>query len=95
MSLSELLTNEGIRRVLIVDDVCDTVPTANDIDPTNEAWPTFNDDLQDEHRKIIVEAYPQAKDDHFDVLIADDGYVATVWNLRDKLGEISLSLIHI
>jgi len=89
MSLSELLTNEGIRRVLIVDDVCDTVPTANDIDPANEAWPTFNDDLQDEHRKIIVEAYPQAKDDHFDVLIADDGYVATVWNLRDELGKIS------
>lgn len=88
MSLMELLADKGIRRVLIVDDVCDTVPTANDIDPTNEAWPTFNDDLQEEHRIKIAEAYPLATERRFDELITDDGYIAVVWNMRDELGTI-------
>jgi len=88
MRLHELLVEKGIRRALIVDDVCDSVPTANDIDPANEAWPTFNDDLLEDHRAKIAEMYPPAKNGRFDELIADDGYVAAVWNLRDFLGEI-------
>jgi len=89
MSLSELLADKGIRCALIVDDVCDSVPTVNDIDPANDAWPIFNDDLQEEHRKKISGVYPQAENGRFDELIADDGYIAAVWSLRDELGEIS------
>ncbi|MCP4487146.1 MAG: hypothetical protein GY820_07495 [Gammaproteobacteria bacterium] len=88
MSLRDLLEEKSIRRALIVDDVCDAVPTVNDIDPGNEAWPTFNDDLREEHQKKIGDAYPLAFDRRFDELIADDGYIAAVWNLRDELGAI-------
>lgn len=88
MSLNGLLAEKGIRRALIVDDVCDSIPTANDINPKNEAWPIFNDDLTEEQRFMIVEAYSPAAERRFDELIANDNYVAAVWSLRHELGEI-------
>lgn len=88
MNLKDLLEQKGIKRVLIVDDVCDAVPTANDIDPTNEAWATFNDDLTEEQRRKIDKAYPLAEGRRFDELIAEDQYVEAVWNMRHELGEI-------
>lgn len=88
MKLRDLLAEKGIRRALVVDDVCDSIPTANDIGPANEAWPIFNDDLLEVHKAKITDAYPPATNRRFDELIADDGYVAAIWNLRDYLGEI-------
>ncbi|MBL4885675.1 MAG: hypothetical protein JKY95_14235 [Planctomycetaceae bacterium] len=88
MSLSDLLKEKNIKNALIVDDVCDAVPTINDIDPGNEDWPTFNDDLLEEHRNKISKAYPPASDKPFDELIADNDYIAAVWNLRGELGVI-------
>jgi len=88
MSLNDLLEEKDIRRALVVDDVCDAVPTVKDIDPGDEAWPTFNDDLHEEHRNKIAEAYPPASNGRFDELITDDNYIAAVWNLRDELGAI-------
>jgi len=88
MSLNDLLEEKGIERALVVDDVCDAVPTVNDIDPGNEAWPTFNDDLLEEHRNRIADVYPPALEGRFDELIAGDGYIATIWNLRNELGAI-------
>ncbi|WP_185735597.1 hypothetical protein [Burkholderia cepacia] len=87
MTLQELLAECGIRTALIVDDVCDTVPTAGDIDPGNEAWSNFNDDLTQEQRERIFEVYPRAKDVPFNDCVADDGYVAAVWQLREELGD--------
>jgi hypothetical protein len=87
MSLSELLAARGIRSALIVDDVCDAVPRATDIGVGNPAWPTFNDDLTAEQRDRIIATYPLAGSSRFDDLIADDGYVATLWGLRDILAE--------
>ena len=54
MTLAELLAAKGIQSALIVDDVCDAVPTAGDIGTANEAWPIFNDDLTAEQREQIV-----------------------------------------
>lgn len=88
MSINDLLIEKGIKRALIVDDVCDEIPTANDIDPRNEAWPIFNDDLPEEHRRKIAEKYPLASNSRFDELIYDDGYVAAIWELRSELGNI-------
>jgi hypothetical protein len=87
MSLSELLAARGIRSALIVDDVCDSVPRATDIGTANLAWATFTDDLRPEQRERIIEAYPSARTTRFDELIADDGYVAALWSLRDILAE--------
>ena len=88
MNLNELLAEKGIRHALVVDDVCDDIPTAKDIGPGNEAWPTFNDDLLDEHRNIILREYPLAQEKSFGDLIDDDDYVAAIWKLRNELGEI-------
>lgn len=88
MSLKDLLVNNGVRRALIVDDVFDSMPTANDIDPANDAWPIFIDDLQEQHRNMLQEEYPQAAERSFDELITDDGYVAAIWNLREEFGAI-------
>lgn len=87
MSLKELLAERGIKKALIVDDAFDDVPMAVDIDPGSEDWPNFNDDLTPEGRAAIAAAYPPAADLPFDALIADDGYVATVWAMRDELGK--------
>ncbi|HNG43481.1 MAG TPA: hypothetical protein PK203_17330, partial [Cyclobacteriaceae bacterium] len=70
MKLRDLLAEKGIRRALVVDDVCDSIPTANDIGPANEAWPIFNDDLLEVHKAKITDAYPPATNRRFDELIA-------------------------
>lgn len=88
MSLKDLLATNGIHHALIVDDVYDAVPTALDIDPGNDAWPIFIDDLQEQHRTRLKEEYPETANKQFDELISDDGYVATVWKLRDEFGAI-------
>lgn len=88
MTLNELLEERGIKRALIVDDVCDSVPTANDIVSGNELWPIFNDDLQREQRDLIEASYPESRTKNFDELITNDIYVAKIWELREKLGEI-------
>lgn len=92
MTLTELLAERGIRTALIVDDVYDAVPTAADIDPGNEAWSNFNDDLTPEQRAQIIEAYPAAEGIRFDDNVANDNYVASIWRLRDELGETAAPL---
>lgn len=87
MTLTELLAERGIRTALIVDDVYDAVPNAADIDPGNEAWANFNDDLAPEQRMRIFEVYPAAKDARFNECVGDDAYVAAVWQLREELGD--------
>jgi len=95
MTLSELLAAKGITNALVVDDVCDAVPTAADISPANEAWPNFNDDLTDQARQKINALYPGAAERRFDELIADDLYVAALWELRDELGDVAKPLFDI
>jgi hypothetical protein len=87
MSLTELLAAAGIRSALIVDDACDAVPRAADIGAANPAWPNFSDDLTPEQRARIYAEYPLAGTARFDDLVADDGYVAALWGLRDLLGS--------
>src|ERR1700730_1927442 len=89
MSLQELLNERGVKSALIVDDACDTVPRAVDIGVDRRAWTIFNDDLSPEQRGRIEEEYPETTGRRFEQLLADDGYVATVWSLRAELGEIA------
>lgn len=89
MSLPELLKAKKIARAVVVDDVVDSVPKADDIGTGNEAWFNFNDDLTAELREVIAKAYPQAATVPFDQLVGDDGYVAAVWALRAELGEVA------
>lgn len=92
MKLADLLAERSIRTALIVDDVFDAVPTAADIDPGNEAWTNFIDDLSSELRARINDVYPAAASMRFDECIADDTYVAVVWQLRDEIGDTVIPL---
>lgn len=92
MILADLLAERSIRTALIVDDVFDAVPTSTDIDPGNDAWSNFNDDITPEQRARVIEEYPSAKSMRFDECVADDNYVAAVWRLREELGETAAAL---
>jgi CheY-like chemotaxis protein len=92
MSLEKLLNERGVKSALIVDDACDAVPRSVDVGPDGPAWTIFNDDLSAEQRDRIEAEYPEAAGRRFEELVADDGYVATVWNLRAELGEIARPL---
>jgi CheY-like chemotaxis protein len=94
MSLAEVLAAQGITSAIVVDDACDEVPTAADIGPTNEAWPNFSDDLSDETRALIEADFP-AEGHAQDELIALDGYVATIWKLREQIGAPAARLFRL
>jgi len=89
LSLADLLVERGIRTALIVDDVCDQVPRAADIDPANPAWVNFNDDLTPADKVLINAEYPGEETTPFATRITDDAYVATVWQLRDRLNGVA------
>lgn len=92
MSLQQLLNERGVKSALIVDDACDAVPRAVDVGTDRPEWTIFNDDLTEEQQGRIEAEYPEAVGRRFEELVADDGYVATVWNLRAELGEIARSV---
>lgn len=89
MSLVELLKSKDIRTALIVDDAVDDVPLASDLSGLADEWGTFAGDLEDHHRKLIDQAYPDGSGKRFDDKIVDDAYVAAVWKLRDKLDGLA------
>lgn len=94
MSLAELLAEQNIASAIIVDDVCDEVPTADDIGPGNDAWSIFSDDLTPEMRALIEAEFP-AGGRPFDVLVGLDGYVAAVWKLREQIGDAANRLFRL
>lgn len=89
MSLQQLLNERGVRSALIVDDACDAVPRAIDVGVDRPEWTIFNDDLTEEQQARIEAEYPEAVGRRFEELVADDGYVATVWNMQAELGDIA------
>jgi len=95
MTLAALLAERGIKRALIVDDACDAVPTAADVRAAAGEWGIFIDDLDADQLRLIEAAYPAATGRRFDDLINDDGYVGTVWGLREELGDVTTPLFEV
>mgnify|MGYP003468825475 CR=1 FL=1 len=89
MSLADVLSANNIKSALIVDDVCDVIPTAADLGTALDDWSNFNADLQPEHRASIAEKCPATAHMRFDEQINDDRYVAAVWELREELGVLA------
>lgn len=46
MSLADALSANNIKSALIVDDVCDVIPTAADLGTAIDDWSNFNADLR-------------------------------------------------
>lgn len=95
MTLAELLADCGVRTALIVDDVYDLVPRADDIDPNNEAWSIISTDLSPAHHSRIAEVYPPADTKSFDDLVADDLYVKALWQLCEEFGDAVAPLFQV
>lgn len=91
MTLAAKLAEREIATALIVDDAYDDVPKATDVGLMNEEWANFVDDVTAEGKALIAEVYP-AGGRHHDQLIREDGYVAAIWGLKDRLGEPALRL---
>src|SRR3546814_187373 len=89
MSLADVLSANNIKSALIVDDVCDVIPTAADLGTALDDWSNFNADLQPEYRARIAEKCPATAHMRFDEQINDDRYVAAVWELREELGILA------
>lgn len=89
MSLGILLAEKNIKTALVVDDAFDKIPKALDIIDAESVWPIFNDDLSSEQRVLISEKYPSFLNLDFDQLIMDDDYVATIWSLKEQLGDVA------
>lgn len=93
MSLKDLLKERGIERALIVDDACDLVPRASDLQDQTDQWAIFIDDLNPAQRELIDKKSPKTASFDSGQKIADDRYVAAVWELRDELGEVAKPLL--
>lgn len=84
MSISTLLAERGIDRVLIIDDGYDAVPKAADLANERAAWSNFIADLS-LHEAAIAEAFPGYVEFETDDLVQSDAFVAALWGLRGKL----------
>ncbi|HEY1757093.1 MAG TPA: hypothetical protein VGG72_17090 [Bryobacteraceae bacterium] len=87
--LASLLLRVGVRRVLIVDDAYDSVPTAFDLLLDENEWTEFFDDLEPADREALNTIYPGFEDERADRLRASDDFVQALWQnagaLRDDL----------
>jgi hypothetical protein len=88
VSLVDLLRERGVTRALIVDDACDPIPRARDLQAQQAEWGSFNDDLTLEQRQKINGLYRESARPWTEK-ISDDAYVAVVWGLRHELGTLA------
>lgn len=92
MSLTDLLKERDIERALIVDDALDPVPRPGDLQDQAEQWAIFSADVQPDQEELIAAAAPGTAELNFSDKIANQEYVAAVWNLRGQLGGIADTL---
>lgn len=83
MSMEAMLHAAGIRTAAIIDDVYDTVPTAEDL-TDSAAWATFLDDVGTD-ADIIRDAFPAYDGMDADQLQHSNAFVEALWHLKDRL----------
>ena len=85
MATSTLLKENGIKNAIIVDDVFDSVPTANDLSSAEDEWSIFFDDVTDEDHAAIVNFYPNYEDFTREELRESNEFIAELWERRNEL----------
>ena len=85
MTIESLLNENGIRNAIIVDDVLDSVPTANDLSSAEDEWSNFFDDVNDVDQATIAKYFPTYEEFDREKLRKNDEFVATLWKRRNTL----------
>jgi hypothetical protein len=81
--LRALLTEKGIQKAVIIDDVYDAVPRPDEL--SEEDWPVFFDDLGEEGHKLLGKIFPAYEDTPTDDLRISQKFIDVLWQNREKL----------
>jgi hypothetical protein len=77
--LAEILALANITKALIVDDVFDVVPRAEDLSPDGAQWTHFFDDLSEPDKAELTAAFPDFTELDAEDLQEADPFVACLW----------------
>ena len=83
-STMDLLNTNDIRSAIVVDDAYDRTPAAEDLMFDQDQWDNFLDDLTDEDISMLRSIYPAYATERESQLFQDDGFIASLWDARDK-----------
>ncbi|MFK4259209.1 hypothetical protein [Agrobacterium tumefaciens] len=82
--LNDQLAAAGIKRILIVDDVFDPVPTSSDLAIDGQAWTNFFDDLRKPDRSVLEEIFAEYAKTEATELPSSNAFVAALWNAQAR-----------
>jgi hypothetical protein len=85
MTLQDLLVERNLTTALVVDDAFDDVPLSEDLEMDSEAWSTFIDDLNDDDKAAVRQAFPGYDAADANDLRGSDEFVEAMWGLRNAL----------
>ena len=83
--LKELLETRGIRKAVVIDDVFDTVPRAEELNDGD--WSNFFDDLDEDGRELLKSLYDGYEEASADELKASVEFISVVWDNREELPQ--------
>lgn len=81
--LARLLEEAGIRKVVVIDDVFDEVPRADELN--DESWTVFFDDLSERARELLLGLYSRYEETPLDELRQSQEFISLVWENREEL----------
>ena len=83
IDLRLLLKQAGVQRAVVIDDVFDPVPRADELDDLD--WSQFFDDLGKEGANLLAKLYPAYKETSVETLKLSDPFVRVLWENRHEL----------
>ena len=81
--LSALLKEAGVQKAIVIDDVFDEVPRADELNEDN--WTVFFDDLGEDGHKFLSDSYPAYDKTSQDDLKQSWAFISHVWRDRQRL----------
>lgn len=83
--LGEFLVASGVRSAVVIDDVFDDVPRADELDDDN--WNVFVDDLSDADDRVIGERFAGYRSNNITELRTQDKFIEALWECRTLLSK--------
>ena len=81
--LLKLLEENEIRKAVVIDDVFDEVPRADELNEDN--WTVFFDDLDEDGHELLSDLYPEYDKTSQDDLKQSQEFISLVWRRRERL----------
>lgn len=86
MELKELLKQQGIRKVIVIDDIYDAAPRSDELSAEN--WSIFFDDLGEGGHEQLTEIYPAYESTDREDLQNREDFISILWEKRSMLVDI-------